>query len=200
VIAPSFSLAACVGGSGNGTVEAGEQCDDGSANGGFHSCCTTTCTFAVGEAPDVIVGDLSGIGQYGTVAGTGIHAYSVGTSSCNIGTCWLNWYQNIPEHPVIGQNMYRLKNGRYEQIGQSWLKHGFTALNENICSASCPSGAGGSHLGVNCSDPYVASLNGQQNRLGPKSAVNPATGVYPYPDARIPVTGDAIFKRLQARH
>src|SRR5206468_10280707 len=53
-----------------------------------------------GEAPDVIVGDLVGTVRHGTIGG--ITAFSVGTTSCNVGTCWLNWISNTAEHPVIG--------------------------------------------------------------------------------------------------
>ena len=179
---------------GNGTVETGEDCDDGSQNGTANSCCTSACTFS-GKSPDVIVGDLVGTNNYGAVGG--IQAYAIGTTSCNLGSCWLNWISGTAEHPVIGQNMFRLKDGRFEQIGQAWLKHGFTALQNNVCSSSCQPAVSGAHLGVNCSDPYNSSLNGGQNGMGPKQDVNPNTGVFPYPDSRISTTGDAIFKRLQ---
>ena len=96
-----------------------------------------------GESPDVIVGDLHQVQRYGTM--DGITAFAVGTVSCNIGTCWLNWISNTNEHPIIGQGMYRLKDGRYEQIGQSWLKHGFFALSGDVCSTGCLS-TNGAHL------------------------------------------------------
>jgi len=147
-----------------------------------------------GESPDVIVGSLHQVAEYGSVGG--ISAYAVGTTSCNIGTCWLSWISNTNAHPVIGQNMFRLKDGRFEQIGQSWLKHGFTALSQTLCSSGCIS-TNGDYLGVNCSDPYSASLNGSQSRLGPRFEVNAFTGVYPYPATDLSQTGDAIYKRLQ---
>ncbi|MBI1852962.1 MAG: hypothetical protein HYR85_21685 [Planctomycetes bacterium] len=146
--------------------------------------------------PDVIVGDLQNVQRYGTVGG--ITAFSVGTTSCNIGTFWLNWMSNTNQHPVIGQNMYRLKNGRFEQIGMSWLKHGFFALSENLCFADCQS-TNGSHLGVHCSDPYESSLNGDQSNLGPRYQVNAATGGYPYPPAN-PATPATIGRRLQVHN
>jgi hypothetical protein len=186
-------LAAC----GNAVVEAGEDCDDGSAqNGGANSCCTAACKFD-NESPDVIVGEIVGTTRWGTVGG--ITAYSFGTTSCNIGTCWLNWISSTPEHPVIGQNMFRLKDGRFEQVGQAWLKHGFTALTGSVCG-TCTPPPNGSHLGVNCSDPYSNSLNGDQTRLGPKENVDPNTGVFLFPDARETTTGNAIFKRLQVHN
>lgn len=189
----SSASAAC----GDGVVDPGEDCDDGSSNnGGTNSCCTSACTFS-GKSPDVIVGDLVGTTNYGSLSG--ITAYAIGTTSCNLGSCWLNWFASTANKPVIGQNMYRLKNGRFEQIGQSWLKHAFTALQQNVCG-TCVSAPNGTHLGVNCSDPYSSGLNGSQSRLGPKADVNPDTGVYLYPDARIGTTGDAIFKRLQVRN
>lgn len=152
-----------------------------------------------GEGPDVIVGDLTGVSRYPSSGNLGgIISFGVGTTSCNIGTCWLNWIANTAEHPVIGQNMYRLKNGRFEQIGQSWLKHGFTALQGNVCSSSCrSSNDGGLHLGVNCSDPYDSSLNASQSRLGAKWEVDAGSGVYAYPYTGQGTTGNSIFKRLQ---
>ena len=147
-----------------------------------------------GDAPDVVVGDLHEVNSYGNVGD--IYAYSVGTVSCNVGTCWLNWFSNTPDHPVIGQNMFRYKDGRLTQIGQSWLKHGFFALSETLCSNACIS-TDGTHLGVNCSDPYSAGLNGQQGYLGPRWQVNASTGVFPFPFDTDGQTGDTIYKRLQ---
>ena len=120
---------------------------------------------AVLGQPDVIVGDLNGMGNYGTSGG--IYAYSVGTTSCNIGNVWLNWISGTNQHPVIGQAIYRVKNGRFEQIGFSWLKHGFFALSGNLCFNDCQ-GTDGTHLGVHCSDPYDAGLNGVAGQRPPE--------------------------------
>ncbi len=155
------------------------------------------CVAHPGTSPDVIVGDIYEQSRWGTVGG--ITAFSVGTKSCNTGTCQLNWISSTNDHPVIGQNMFRLKDGRFEQVGQSWLKHGFTALQQTLCG-TCQASSSGAYLGVNCSDPYSASLNGSQTRLGPKFEVNPVTGDYPYPPTNGSTTGDAIFKRLQVHN
>jgi hypothetical protein len=132
--------------------------------------------------PDVIVGDLPSMDQFGT-AGTQV-GLGIGTTSCNNGTVDLNWFA-LPQvdHPVIPQNLYRMSGGttntdRFEQIGQSWLKHAFTALTDNACGFGC-NGVGGSHLGVGCSDPYGSSLNAGQTGLGSRAWVNPFTGAYP---------------------
>ncbi len=144
--------------------------------------------------PDVIVGDLPSVAHYGAIGG--IRAYSVGTTSCNIGDEDLLWIANNNQHPVIGQNMYRIVDGRIDQIGISWLKHGFVALTQSLCD-TC-NGNGGSVLGVGCSDPYGAGLNGSQSGLGPRFEVNAFTGAYPYPFSNPNgSTGNAIFKRLQ---
>ena len=198
VVGVLFASPAAAAVCGNSVVEPGEDCDDGSSqNGGTNSCCTVACTFS-GKSPDVIVGDLVGTFRWGMIGG--ITAYSVGTTSCNIGSCWLNWISSTAEHPVIGQNLFRLRDGRFEQIGQAWLKHGFTALAGSVCSTSCVTPPNGSHLGVNCSDPYGSTLNGDQTRLGPKENVDPSSGVFLFPDPRESTTGDAIFKRLQVHN
>lgn len=148
------------------------------------------------SGPDVIVGNLHQANSYGTSGG--IAAFAIGTISCNIGDTPLNWFQNNNQHPVIGQNMFRLKNGRFEQIGQGWLKHGFFALSETLCSGpgGCAGDPSGTHLGVGCSDPYSADLNGQQGNLGPRSQVNPWTGVYPFPFSA-PSAPPTIGRRVQ---
>ncbi len=144
--------------------------------------------------PDVIVGALPDIAKFGMVGG--YTAYAVATTSCNIGDEWLAWYANTNQHPVIPQNMYRIKDGKIMQIGQSWLKHGFCALQQNLCGTCQPAGSGcPSNLGVGCSDPYSSSLNGQQSNLGPRSQVNAFTGYYPYPWSAPPAPG-TIGRRL----
>lgn len=156
-----------------------------------------------GNGPDVIVGGTAvsgsnGSNQNDTVkwgSSGSITAYSIATTSCNVGTAQLQWVDSTPAHPVIGQNMFRLKDGRFEQIGQSWLKHAFCALSQNLCSTSCQ-GTGCSTLGIGCSDPYTASRNGSQSLLGPKYQVNAATGVFPYPHPS-PSGNSTIRGRLQ---
>ncbi|MEZ6017828.1 MAG: hypothetical protein R3F49_22175 [Planctomycetota bacterium] len=145
--------------------------------------------------PDVIVGDVSDVSNYGPV--NGMVAYALGTTSCNIGDQELDWIANSPNHPVIGQNIYRLNDGRFEQIGQSWLKHGFTALQLNLCCACQTSSSGGSRLGVGCSDPYGSGLNGSQSGLGPRSEVNATTGAFLYPYGSQGQSGNAVYKRAQ---
>ena len=57
----------------------------------------------------------------------------------------------------------------------------------------------GSHLGVHCSDPYTASLNGTQSNLGPKYQVDAHLGFFPYPPARPSYSG-IIARRLQVKN
>jgi len=153
--------------------------------------CLPVSAVAQAVGPDVIVGDLIDTSNYGSatpIGGALTSAFAIGTTSCNLGTAELNWFSNTNQKPVIGQNIYRLYDGRIEQIGIGWLKHGFYALAQNAC-ATCvtPSPNNGTHLGVNCSDPYSASLNGTQSNIGPRFEVNAFTGFYPWPYSLTPV-------------
>lgn len=138
--------------------------------------------------PDVVVGDVNGLAQFGGASGTRV-GLSLGTDSCNFGTVDLNWLQ-MPnnDHPTIPQNLYRMSGGtsnteRFEQIGQSRAKHGFTALTNNICGLGC-NGVGGPQLGSGCSDPYSASLN--SGTLSSRAWINPFTGAFPRGDSATP--------------
>jgi hypothetical protein len=107
--------------------------------------------------PDVIVGDVNGLAQFGSSSGTQV-GLALGTDACNAGAENLHWFA-LPnnDHPVIPQNLYRMSGGptndeRFEHIGQSAMKHAFTALTQDLCGFGC-NGVGGSQLGSGCSDP-----------------------------------------------
>jgi hypothetical protein len=139
--------------------------------------------------PDVIVGEIEGVeqptddgGHNGNFVGIG-----VGTVSCNNGDQPINWHE-LPDtdHPVIPQNLYRMSGGvtndeRFEQIGQSWLKHAFLALEETICG-TCnqnPPCVTGDQLCPGCADTYVTGLNYDQHGLGSRAWVDPFSGAFP---------------------
>ncbi|MBY0307308.1 MAG: hypothetical protein K2Q09_01060, partial [Phycisphaerales bacterium] len=152
-------------------------------------------TPARSTGPDVTIGNLIDTAYYGggtawmadkngTNTATDVYAYAVGTDSWNIGDVPAEWQASNPQHPVIGQQMYRSKGGRFEQIGISWLKHAFLSTNSGGFPemGTCDSPpSGGAQLGVNCSDAYGSGLNGGRSYLGPRFDVNPATGVFTYP-------------------
>jgi hypothetical protein len=166
---------------------------------------TACAVAAVGQSvgPDVVVGDLTGPANYASVPGSGVSAFAIGTAACNYGDQPIRWfnYENpaVPataaDHPVIAQNLYRLVDGRFEHVGRSWVKHGFVALAGSLCLACTPplpppGGTAGDYLGVGCSDPYSAALNGNQPGLGPRFEVNPFTGAFPYPPSNPPFAGN----------
>jgi hypothetical protein len=157
------------------------------------ACASVLPLSAQAVGPDVIVGSIPDVSTYTAVGG--INAYAIGTTSCNVGTQPLLWQANTTDHPVIAQNLYRLANGRFEMIGISWLKHGFTALAQNLC-ATCQNPGTGALLGVNCSDPYSSGLNGSQSGLGPRFEVNATTGIFVYPFTS-PAYSGTIARRLQ---
>jgi hypothetical protein len=157
--------------------------DDGGTAGGF---------------PDVIVSSMaSEMTNYAPVGTVG--AFSMRSVSCNIGTTDAIWFAGSANHPVIPQNFYRLKGGRFEQIGMSWLKHGFCAADAPSCPGGTYAGNGSCDwLGLFATDTYISSRNGTQVYLGPRSEVNAWTGAYPYPYIlNWNTTGSSIFKRLQ---
>ncbi len=169
--------------------------------------------------PDVVTNVITDVANWGTDASGAITAFSVGTDSCNPGdypVLWIDSSGYAPDydstqHPVISQNLYRLKSygaySRFEQLGQSWLKHGFLSTNSGACgtcgttsiwrpSTQSYQGVGSDVLGVNCSDTYGAGLNGSQGGLGAKGIVNATVGTSPFIKGN--GTGDAITKmRLQ---
>lgn len=145
--------------------------------------------------PDVIVGDVFDTGYFG--ASNGIHAYALGTVACNIGDHPLDWYANSPAHPVIAQHMYRIHDGRIEQIGLSSVVHTSFALQSNTCGFCTPFPTA-QELGVGCSSPNSVGHNASQLNLGPRFEINAATGAFPYPFTGFgDLNGNTIDGRLQ---
>jgi hypothetical protein len=156
--------------------------------------------------PDVTVALMSDVANYGNSGG--LLGYMVGTTSCNIGDTPVNWCDggscggglNSKQHPVIAQGIYRLKSGRLDQIGMSWLKHGFVSTNslEGACKqgAGCTSPPlGGNQLGVGCTDTYWATLNGGRP-MGLRSEVNATTADFPMPPAQV-ASGPGYEQRIK---
>ncbi|QDV06596.1 hypothetical protein Poly30_21060 [Planctomycetes bacterium Poly30] len=146
---------------------------------------------------NVVAGDLDEAVAYGDVGG--VSSYSLAITACNVGDEEILWVSGHGDHPVVGQNLYRLENGRFEQLGAAWVKHGFAALQRDLCCTCIPS-ASISALGVGCSDPYGASLNGSQQTLAPRGEVDPFTGVSSWPPGAatgVPAPSGILDRRLQ---
>lgn len=178
------------------TIQLGVAFGAGGGSGTFVVQTAVQCNGSTG--PDVIVGEITDVMNVAPV-GT-IDAIALGTTSCNVGTATLSWIASTPAHPVIRQNLHRFAivdgAGRFEHLGLSWLKHGFTALQGTVCCTCTPNGSG-SALGVGCSDPYGSGLNGGQSGAGPNYQVNAHTGVFAYPPANPSFTANTIARRCQ---
>lgn len=146
--------------------------------------------------PDLILAGITQTTHWGEIGG--VHAYSFGVIACNIGDADLDWFANTNRHPVLASQMYRLADGRFEQIGLGWARHEFFPLQMGHCGV-CTLPSIPPMLGVGCSTTETASIGGQQSLLGPRTEIDPSTGAFPYPFTTIGASGDTIYKRLQAR-
>ncbi len=135
-----------------------------------------------GGTLDLAINNVSGLQQWGRT-GTfpnGRLGLALGTLAFNPGDVNIPWLLGPiqangsldPAHPFIGQNLFRERDGRLEQIGLSWLKHAFFSLNDG-----CPDGSG-NFLGIGCTDSYGAPTNQRYDLLAPRSEVNPFTGAW----------------------
>jgi len=116
---------------------------------------------------DVKLGILDNISYVN--GGGGVAALSMATTSCNVGNCDVEWEAPMDEdHPGIAMSLYRLMNDRFEQVGVSYIKHGFFALSSSQCTP-CQNPSNGDYLGVGCSDTYGVGNNSDRRWLGPRS-------------------------------
>jgi hypothetical protein len=95
--------------------------------------------------PDVIV-RFYDVVSFGS--DDGVAAFAFGTDACNVGDQVLDWVGDTPAHPVISSMVCRLRNNRFEQVGMSWLKHGWAADQADRCGCGCIPAGDNQHLGV----------------------------------------------------
>jgi len=131
-------------------------------------------------APDLIAGEhqqMSQLGREGEEVGLMLQSVC-----CNHGDEPLDWHGNPdPRHPFMVFNLYRISTDRIVQVGSSWAKHApGPATTANACGYGCTVPADPFTLGIGCSDIYSAGFNGIQTNLGPRSEINPWTGVYDF--------------------
>lgn len=147
---------------------------------------------AQSQGLDVMVIKITRPSNFASVNGR--EALTFGADACNLGNQPVLW-EACPAttHPVFGGNLYKRStvNGatRFEQVGQSWLKHGFGADQLHSFCADCQPFGNNTQLGLGCSDAYISTQSAQQSKLGSKYLVNAHTGVYPVGACNIHPTG-----------
>lgn len=128
-------------------------------------------------ASDVRFCELYDLRQVGT-SGDRI-ALAAATTSWNFGSQKLDWWRRPDwRHPYIVLNLYRIRDDRFEQLGQSWIKHGFFALSDSQCASECLEATNGTQLAPGCTDTYNTYTNADQDTLGPRFEVDPWQGVW----------------------
>ncbi|MBY0307211.1 MAG: hypothetical protein K2Q09_00570 [Phycisphaerales bacterium] len=161
----------------------------------------TPVTPALSQGPDLVTGDCWGVTNFGTgtVNGVSVRAFGLGADAWNRGTQTVAWVPASPRHPVIAQNIYRDLNGRLDNVGIGWLKHGFASENATRYGPCATPFGDGQTLGPNCSDAYTSTQNGGRDDLGPRFDVNPMTGSFT-PDWTPlvgPAPGNTTARRVQ---
>ncbi len=155
----------------------------------------------VGEGADITISSMSNIRQMGRLGD--VVAISMQSTICNMGSESVDWYGNPdPRHPFLVFNLYRIQGGRLEQIGQSWVKHGFSASQTSgVCGLTCRRDPDG-NLGSGCADIYGVTTNASQRTFGPRHEINPWTGEFTYAGSHIDTTSsnhNPIQHRLTAK-
>ncbi|TDJ75704.1 MAG: hypothetical protein E2O39_03840 [Planctomycetota bacterium] len=152
-----------------------------------------TCLAGSVAAQDLVMSEIgSSFGFFGTFETTA--AYTFAFTTCNLGDVPIEWTGMTAQHPVSGQNLYRIQGGRIEQLGYSWPKHGFCAVNEASCGTCIPTSC--STLGVGCASTNSGSITDGQGG-GAKSDLDATTGFHTHPFTP-PSQGNGVIRgRLQ---
>lgn len=160
----------------------------------------------VADGPDVTLCQVYGLGQYSRDNGDGVSGMSLATTSWNVGSEELMWFNSpSPDHPFITFNIYRIMDNQIDQIAQGWVKHGFFALSSSQCFDAAVGGCqatSGDWLGIGCTDTYGAGLNASKSGLGPRYEIDPWSGEWSYTGS-VFQTGNAptsgVSRHMQVR-
>jgi hypothetical protein len=142
---------------------------------------------------DVSLINISSVQQVAREAGVRV-AIAPSATLRNDGTADVPWYgkfhtepgetypqpYNRDQHPFLVWALYREKDGVFEQLASSGLKHAFFSQNGNCgcTSSNILWAAGNSANGNACTDLYSASTNDDPTRLGTREEVPASTGAW----------------------
>ena len=107
------------------------------------------------------------------------------------------------DHPMLVQNLYRLKDGRFQQIGMSLAHHLGAVTNEDICGASACGAPFGTINAIypDCAADLAGSYLAARFRMGPRAEIDPVDPDAPSPFTSSGTSGPTVIsKRLQVRH
>lgn len=159
-----------------------------------------------GDGPDVTLCEVYGLYQASRDNTNDVSGLSVGTTSWNVGTERLLWFNSPdPDHPFITFNVYRVMDKQVDQIAQGWVKHGFFALSSSQCFDSTVGGCqstNGDWLGIGCTDTYSPGLNASKSGLAPRYEINPWTGEWSYQGSVFQTGGaptSGVARHMQVR-
>ncbi len=147
-----------------------------------------------GGGADLICSEINSVVRYNDL--DGYRAFSFGDVTCNIGDTAIMYDASTSAHPVFASTLYRILDGRIEQIGVGFVGHTFFPLQSNACGSCAPAAIGS--LGAGCSDTITSGLSGSQSDLAPRSEINPYLADFPYPFTTIGQTGSSTYKRVKA--
>lgn len=146
--------------------------------------------------PDAVVSDVTGLEQRGRLGDEA--SFSMRTVICNMGDAPMDWHRNPdPRHPFLVFNMFKLTESRVEQIGQSWVKHGYSASQGGGCGQACIRFGGSQYLGIGCSDVYGVGTNARQTTYAPRKEIDPWLGAYTYEGSHLDGNGDGPFNPVE---
>lgn len=140
-----------------------------------------------GHVVDVALTHIGVVQYQGTESTEGTEWVKLAPSATlkNVGTGDVPWiakfeenilYPHEPEdqHPYLVWSLYRIHDGRIEQLAVSGAKHAFNTINRN-CDISCGY-LSGDVLGPGCEDDYGAETNDQNGLMGPRDEIKASRG------------------------
>jgi hypothetical protein len=136
---------------------------------------------------DVSLTNMSNVAQAGiaTVNGRSVVVVLPSADLKNVGTANVPWYAKFTnlgvapwndQHPFLVWQVVRSSGGVLEPLGKSDLKHAFTTLNNGCDAGACT--AGGTVLGLGCTDVYSTGTNNSVGSLGPRTEITASTGIW----------------------
>lgn len=87
-------------------------------------------------------------------------------------------YEPRDQHPFLAWNIYRITDGRIEQLGSSGVKHAFFSTNTGCVSNGGINCGSNNVLWPGCTDTYFSGTNDSNSNQGPRYDIIPSDGLF----------------------